>query len=439
MPYREYNDRRRQGVRSSTSPSPRSIEEDFEAKIRKLGPNQYPLQGLSTIFGTGAAPKGLKIVTNQLHTYDPVDKIDLGRMGASGDSETRYAVVKPLQISRPETANSLLYDVQDKFYIAETGNVVQVVMTPTSSITLNDGSELNLSTTILANGAVTNRTAPGYIAIRNVQPYPLRTIPASGSTIMNQGRTIWESQRIQAQSQYNDPIYDCNFVEHKERVLIFTDEQKNLMQSKHSTPDFNVQQEQTMDNMKIDVEMNAFFSERAMETNSPRAMRHMRGLVNAIQTNISVYNPNSILDYETLIGDFMLHQAFKYNNPAGGYKKIAICGDKFAQNFSRAFKEYRREPSVNIQNKYAGLNVSKYHVNDKFELVIMPNSILRTGTIWQDWCFVIDPTCANWRIRKNYKTKYYESPDERDVKLMVEWQGTMAWNIEQYMALLRTP
>jgi hypothetical protein len=41
-------------------------------------------------------------------------------------------------------------------------------------------------------------------------------------------------------------------------------------------------------------------------------------------------------------------------------------------------------------------------------------------------------------IAKNYETRPYNLPTEREKKLMVEWSGTVAFHFEEHHALLRT-
>jgi hypothetical protein len=38
----------------------------------------------------------------------------------------------------------------------------------------------------------------------------------------------------------------------------------------------------------------------------------------------------------------------------------------------------------------------------------------------------------------DYTSRYYQLANERVSKVMVEWQGTIAWELEQQHALLRT-
>jgi hypothetical protein len=42
------------------------------------------------------------------------------------------------------------------------------------------------------------------------------------------------------------------------------------------------------------------------------------------------------------------------------------------------------------------------------------------------------------RVVKDFNSRFYQNNDERDYKIMMEWQGTIAWHLEQSHALLRT-
>jgi hypothetical protein len=433
----EYNNRLGKGTRSSTTPSPRSIVEDFEKSIHRLSPDAFPFQSLKTIFGSGPAPTGFKVTTTQLHDYDHFDSCASATMGTIGNNETRYARFAPLQISRPETNGQVLaYDVQDILHIVETGQTVEVVVTPGDAVTLKSGSSITLSTALTGN--TTTRTNTGSIVVRNVEDAPLIAF-TTGSDIINMGKTLYESQDKGTTSYYNDPIYDCNFLEHKEATLVFTEEQKNMIKTRWAQGDWDLQTESTVKRHKGNVERAFIWGERSFEGDRPRARRTMRGLFNAIQSNIAYYNPDSILDYEIFMRDAAVQQLFRYNGDRATNKKFLLCGDVFAANFSYAFKDYRREVTLNSPNATVSLNLSKYKILDKYELVVMPHSMLRTGTKLENWAFVIDPSVCQFRIRKDHKTETnFANPDERVIKFLIEWQGTMSWNLEQNLGLLRT-
>jgi hypothetical protein len=189
--------------------------------------------------------------------------------------------------------------------------------------------------------------------------------------------------------------------------------------------------------MKKDVEYNAFWSEREDDfTQSSRPKRHMRGLFHSIRTNVAYYDPATLTDFEAMFSNFLFEQAFRYNPT--GKSKIGMAGGRFLYDFNMAFREYRRTSDLSSIGKEIGLDADTYVIPGGFKLTLIRNEILRQGTPMEYWCFVIDPSLAEWRIVKDYNSRLYQNPDERDIKLMVEWQGTIAWHLEQVNALLRT-
>jgi hypothetical protein len=59
----------------------------------------------------------------------------------------------------------------------------------------------------------------------------------------------------------------------------------------------------------------------------------------------------------------------------------------------------------------------------------------------ENWCLVFDPSLIEYRTVKEYNTRLIVPGDNNFIRyytLMVEWQGTMAFQLEQAHALLRT-
>ncbi len=431
-----YNSTARPGTRSSTSPNPKSILEDIDQKIHVLDPEAVPLQVFGEYIGRGAPPRSHKIQVKHYHAFDHFDFASSVYMGnGSGTAgEEVYARLTLDQPSRPDLSDIMFYHPQDKFYIVSTGQTVEVSMTPTEIITTDDSGTTILLSTNLTDGT-TSTTATGTVVVKNIEPAPL--IPFSSSYVIFMGRTISESQPIQATSTQRDCLYDCNYVEHKERVLVMTEDQRYMIEMEGKVPDWTFQQEETLRDFKKDVEYNCFFGERAVEfVNPTRPKRHMRGLVNAIESNVAYWNPSSTVDMENLFGNFMFESAFRYN--PNGFRKIALCGGRFLHDFNMSFREYRRTDTLAPKAKDLGLNFETYFIPGGFELTLMRSEVLRQNTPLENWCFVVDPLEAEWRVKKDYESRLYSLPSDRDLKYMVEWQGSIAWHLEQSHALLRT-
>ena len=443
MSKRGYDNIIRPGVRSSVTPNPKSILEDIDERIRTLRPEATPIQTLSSLIGRGAKPKSHKIQVIQYHSRDNYDfarTAVTGEEAASGKGYERFIRLTLEQPSRQTTGSTVLYHPQDKLWIAKTNQVVEVVMTPRASIRYDGENELVVPEVIAGTGAsdttTTNRSASNTVVCRVVQP--VSAMPLATSDVIYLGRTIHESQRIEAEPHQRDLMYDCNFVEHKEKVLVFTEDQKNLVQMRGIAPDWNFNQQEMMEEFKMEVDYNMLFGQRAVNIDVPgRPKRHLMGLRDAIKTNVSVYNPDSVVNFEDMFSNFMFEQAFRYN--PNGYNKIALCGGRFLMNFNDAFKDYRTTTTLDVtKDKTAGMDLQSYVIPGGMKLTLIRNETFRQNSQLENWCFVIDPMEAELRVVKDYASRMYSNNDERDMKLMVEWQGSIAWHREQSHALLKT-
>lgn len=428
-----YRNTTRPAMTSSTSIHPRMVEEDISEDIRTLEPESTPIISMMDLFKTGSAPKSHKVMTIQQHMFDHFDYCTNYVQGPTGFE--RFARIQMTQPSRPDLQNIMFYQPQDMLYIQATNQHVEVVMTPTSSIAMDHLGNNRLSLPTALTGGTATTSAPGTIVVRHVSPVaPMIPIPTAGSWAIYMSRTIHESAMYGGMPHRSDYIYDCNFVEHKEASVIMTEDQWKWVKTKGKKPEWNRLQEEEMKIFKKSIEYAAVFGERSVDLTIPdRPRRTMRGLFNAIQTNVTVYNPNAIMDFENMFLNFCLNSGFRYN--PNGKKKVLVAGEQFLVNFNRAFKQYVRTTG---KEKSFGLAMDTYILPDGTNVKITTSEILRRGTPMENWCFVIDPAEAEPKMIQNFTTKLYANPNERDVKLGINWQGTIAWHREQSHALLRT-
>lgn len=421
---RGYDNLMRTGTRSSVTADPRRLEEDISEKVHRLDPESTPLQYLSKMIGRGSTPKTHKV---QSIAFDAFDHYDKGSIEAL---DNRYARLRVEQISRPTTSGFMVYYPQDSFYVPETGQNLEIVMTPFAAINYGGGA-FTYSNVVTGNS--TTATAASTVLVRNITPEPVRTF--TNSTIVFMGRTIRESQDVGGQSLMEDFVFDCNFVEHKESVLTFTEDQKKWVKTKGTMPDFDFHQQEMINRFKKSVEHTYFFGERAVNFDNPqRPTRYMRGLINHIQSNVSFYNPFASVDFEQLVLNFMSEHAFRHN--PHGKVKTAMCGERFLMNFNLAFREFRRD--ISDKEAKPGLNISSYEMPGGYVLKLMRNDVFR-GPEMEHWAVVFDAAEAEFRNVKDYETRPFSSPHERDIKYLIEWQGTIAWNRQECHAILRTP
>lgn len=426
-------------ARSTTNMNPRLAFEDLDEKIRELSPDATPIQSFASIFGRGDAPKSKKVQVSQYDEFDHFDFCDRVVLAPTGSGLDRLARLRLTQPSRPQVNGVMYYYPQDKFWIRATGQVVEVVMTPVASILRDGVNPLTLRQDFVtgAGSAATqvSVTNQGEVMVRNTEPGPI--IPFGNSEVIFMGRTIYESQRIQAVGAIRDITYDFNYVEHKEKVLVFTEDQKKAIQ-KGTFKDFDFQNKQMLKEFKRDVENTLMFGERALDMSVPgRPKHHMRGLYHAIQTNVAFYNPQSTVDFEKMFLNFLYQMAFRVN-PGDTKSKLAIVGPDFLIRFNQAFRMYRRTSQLDVKEKSIGIDIEGYDLPGGYKVNFMRSDLLRQGTPMGNWCFIIDPSQAELRINKDYVSRPYAAPDERDYKVMVEWQGTVSWHLEQSHALLRT-
>jgi hypothetical protein len=292
-----------------------------------------------------------------------------------------------------------------------------------------------LAGTGASDTVTTGTSTAGTVVVRNLTPDPIA--PFSQSDVIYLGNAISESQDILAEPSQRDILFDCNYVEHHEKVITMTEDQYKWVQTHGSVPEWSFQQREAMKEMKKDIDYLAFFGERAVNFDvENRPARHMRGLLNSIQTNVAYYNPASTVDFELMFANFLHNQAFRYN--PNGKNKIGICGPDFLFNFNMAFREFRRTTDIDVKAKKAGLDIDTYKMPSGYTISLTSSEVFRRGTAMSNWCFIIDPMEAEWRIVKDFSTRPYQLATQRDIKLMMEWQGTIAWHLEQSHALLRT-
>ena len=226
----------RPGVRTSTTIDPKRVLEDIDANIRTLDPEATPLQSLSGIFGTGPIPTSHKVQQQQYDAFDHWDKCTTIVLGTATNANlTRFAKLFLSQPSRPDTNSVMFYYPQDKFRILDTGQVVEVVMTPTSSIPISQTQNLILDAAF--TGATGTTCEDGAVIVRNFEPYPM--ISFNSSDVVYLGRVIYESQDIEADPKQRDTIFDCNYVEHNEAVINMTEDQRYLVHVMGKVPDWD--------------------------------------------------------------------------------------------------------------------------------------------------------------------------------------------------------
>lgn len=428
---------------SSTSVNPREVFEDISSDVRELNYQHTPLLTLtSLILKRGSKPKGTKIVQRERHNWQSLDKIVTATMGIdTGVAWERYALIELAGLTRPETKASMIWQPQDKFYVFGTEDVVEVIMTPSAVKYNEDGQtapELvpdSVAGTGVTGTAMVSACKAGCIVVKNIRPYGLKKMTTNFVNFT--GHALRESQNIESIGQQFDIMYNCNFVEHQEAVVTMTEDQYEWIQNKLSKPEWDDQVRQSWQKFKDAVEMNMFFGKRSIDSTGSRTQLHMNGFMNTVKTNVAYYNPWQITDYEMLIQSFLIDKGFRY----GEGKKIGLIGQNLNKNFANSFKDYRRTTGLSpkeIGTSY-GLDIQSYLIPGGFSLgLLQANNLFKPQTPMSDWLAVIDPAQQELRVVKDFTTRDYSLPTERDKKMMIEWQGSIAFHLEQHHALLKT-
>lgn len=439
-----YRNLNRPGIRTTATIDPRAVEQDIAYSIKQLSPQATPFFSIVDKISKGKPPKGKKIWVAQEHLFDDVDYVSNVFLCGNADPKySRFALLTVEQISRPDVRDIMYYQPQDMIYVEATGQVVEVWANPTSSIRIglnaNDYFTFDASMIGGQQGNVISTTPPGTILVRNVEPYPIRQFDKSW--IIYQGRTIFESQDIEAVPTQRDLIYDCNFVEHKETLIQMTEDQKNIIKTKLSVPDWTFNQKRDIEEFKREIERTLLFQTRSVDTTIPERPKYtMNGILSSIKTNVAYYDPDQIdagEDFEKLIQWFMYEHAYRYN--PGGTDKLWLFGGRALIKFNQSFANYRRTKDLSLSGK-VGFNITGYDFLG-FTAGVIHCEAFDRRTDMSNWILVIDPALIELRVVKDFANRLIVPGDNNFIRyytLMTEWQGTLAFQYEQAHALLRT-
>lgn len=434
-----YDNIARSGTRSSTSiANPRKIEEDLSKRVSELAAEQIPMIELIPLFDRGPVPISFKVETELYDKFDHIDNVAATAVSATVGWK-RFANITPVQQSRQTTNGNMFYHVQDKLHILDTGQTVEVVMTETEQLKVSHQTgvligQVGTGLPTDLTGSTATAAAKGTMVVRNVEQEDLIPIPV-GATIIFLDRTIYESQDIEAIGSQFDTYFGCNFVETKEAVVTCTEDWYEWVETKGKGRDFDFQQRETIEKFKKSINYSMLYGAGSNDMTADRAKRHMRGIIPSIRTNVLSYNPQTVTDFEIMVRTWMRKQVFRYNN--GANSKIAMPGMEWLDRFERSFAPLRRTDLSNTSITPAGLTMSGYRILNymlKFKMGAFDD---RTAA--SNWCLVIDPMQIEYRPVKEWRTRWYSNPNQRDKKFMIEWKGTMSFHHEQYHSLMRTP
>lgn len=433
MAQQGYRSSARIATSTSTTNDPYIVERDIKKSLRTISPTLTPLYWLGAKLGRGAKPVSHKVEYVEYYETDPFDTITVNAVGAA--NEERFARITFSNTSRPGVTGEF-YHLQDVIAIIQSNQTVEVVMTSSAAKKFN-GTELTLPTSITGN--TTTRSAAGSVVVRVITPDAFRLKANDTADTMWLQRTIFEGQPVEAEGRIRNYEYDFNYVEHKEAIVKFTDDQL-WQRSRFGNDMIALDKTQTLKEFQMAPEHSAFLGQRAINLDNPgKPTRYMGGLLENIKTNVSYYNPTSVTDFETLVINFLHEQVFKQSvEGANNMTKLAFCGRNFLLDLNQSFQSFRQNTNVSGDLKKVGMNVDTYVLPGGYTVSFTANDVLRKETPMGNWCFVVTPNLAEWRIVKDFSSKYVEESRARIKEWMTDWQGTITWEGEQAHALLRT-
>jgi hypothetical protein len=425
------NNKLRVGYGTSTNVNPRFQKEHIEDAIRKLEPESTPFLTLANMISRKKAPQGHKI---GIKLYDAFDHWDSTTFVSSyetvptiGPSVAKLAVS---QRSRPRDSQ-IIYRPQDTIWVQSTGQVLEILATARGQhevITSNNDLKTYFSETANAPKGLE-------IIVRSVDG--TEVVPfSSTSDFVWLERQIYESANIEGETVRSEPYLDYNFVMHMESLFTVTEDTKNLVKVEGNIPSWVHDKEEQIRRFKRSVNFNMIFQERAIIMDPQRPdepKRHMRGMLNWINQNVTYYNPHSIEDFEILVLKMVNRSWFKH------YKsktKTLMCGRGFHEMFSMAFRDYRRH-DTNQKTINPGFKVETYAIGD-FTIKLSVDDSFGLNTDAAYWGMIIDPTEMGLHVVKDFTVRSWQPESSRKWNHMIEWQGTITPGRTEYHALLRT-
>jgi len=422
----------RRGMRTTETVNPDNVIPDIDDILYRSDPTKSQLSNILDQIPGGKEPKTKKVQVRLYNTFDPLDEITAITLGTSGNGETQYARISMAQRSVRATTDDMFYQPGDTLAL-DNGQQVMVVVTPTKFLAsaLPGG---DLSTALTGNTATA--TAPGDIVVRNVDNAPIRT--GNIQWVQYMGHPLYEGEPVQQSAIQRDVYFDANYVEHLERVMECTEDETKYIQMYGVKQDMQFQKEETLQEIKQDVELKYMFGTRNILQDIKNQPKHlMGGLLYFIRSNVMVYNPAAVVDWEKLIQDWMVQHVFRIT--PNGMEKTVFCGEIAHVNFMRAFRDYRRIELTNSKKMQAsGLDVTTYKLGSR-TINLVDYRHFRLGTKWENWMLALDLPELEKRVKTNFTIREATLPTERVIRYAVDWEGTLACHREQSHAILRTP
>lgn len=423
----------RLGLRTTQTVNPQDLLPDVDEVLRRSDPTLSQLSTLLDKLPSGKKPRTKRIDVRQYRSRDALDQVTAVTLGTSGNSELRYARLTVAQRSNlATTPTNMIYQPGDRLFLIDINQAVEVVATPTQTLS---GFNATLSAALVGNG--TQNPNPGNIIVRNIQPVAINQ-NYTGGWMQFGGYAIYEGQPVSNQAVQRDVVYDYNFVEHVEKVMKCTEDETEFIIQRGNAKDMQFQREETLIEIKEDVEKAYMFGKRAFDqTVAAQPKHHMGGILDFIKTNQMVYNPAAAnLNYEQLIRTWMTNQVFRWC--PNGMRKLVLVGERLSDAFLATFDSYRRKDiSGGKKTTVSGVDFTTYEFGGRtIDLVTYRHFRVETPSAW--WAVALDLPNLETRIHTNYRIKDATLPNERVLTYAVDWIGSLAVHLEETHSWLRT-
>lgn len=424
----------RLGIRTTQTVNPQDVLPDVDEILRRADPTLSQLETILDHLPSGKPPKAKRIDVRQYMSFDPLDRVTGVAVGTAGNNEQRFARLAVAQRSLlATTPQNMIYQPGDKI-VLDSGQVCEVVATPVAQL-----QGLPQLSAALTGTTVGGNPPPGEIIVRVVQPVAFNP-NWTGGWLQFIGHTIYEGEPVQSLPWQRDVIYDYNYVEHIERVMECTEDETEFITLRGSAKDMQFQREETLYEIKQDVELLYMFGRRSYDMTIPNQPKlHMGGVLDFISSgNVMVYNPNAPnLNFEQLIRTWMTNQLFRVC--PNGMRKTVFIGERLSDAFMQVFDSLRRiQADKQAVKNVGGVTISTYEFNGRI-IDLVTYRHFRVETPWSWWAVGLNLPALETRIKKKYQIRDATLPNERVIRYAVEWQGSLAVHLRDSHALLRTP
>jgi hypothetical protein len=425
---------------------PRGLVQEIDPKLYKVKSNMFPTLEVLDKISNGGKPKQPKLDYMVMFEDMPVDSLISPYYGGTVAGDTgfeRYALVTPTNAWNPNS-DQIRYHPQDHIYNPETMQEYEVVMTPTESILIYDGPKndsgnylTGMPTTL--TGSAANRTAVGTILIKNVQPEPIKHF--TEATVFPGSRVYFDAQDRDGHSTYQEPVYDCNFVESFEFMQEWDLESKEEWEVKYEFMKFDPVWVNNLQKQMQKEEFAALFGKKSYDVvgienkaGDGREKRTMEGILSGTNTFVTYFQPQGMNEraYEKFYQGAIWEMFNAYGNIED---KIVYAGDNHMMAMANMLSN-RRVVDMNLsKDKPIVMSTDTYEFMGK-RIHFMQSNLFHLQK-YRDWLFVWDPTEISYMEMRPKQERWLQLEEQRKVKRHYEHKWGLKMPKEMHNVLIR--